>query len=144
MTKLNKDIKDDIKILSKLMEINNLSELSISDGKFSYNLKRNSGNVKDVEYVTENNEPKEKENDTPKTDKSLKSPLVGTAYLSPEPGAKQFIEVGQVVKIGQVLLIIEAMKTMNEIVADRNGIVKKIFIKNESPVEFGEPLVLIE
>ncbi len=144
MTRLHKDIKEDIKILSKLMEINNLNELSISDGKITYNLKRNALNIKEIEHAVEINESKEKENDTPKTDKSLKSPLVGTAYLSPEPGAKQFIDVGQVVKIGQVLLIIEAMKTMNEIVADRNGTVKKIFIKNESPVEFGEPLVLIE
>ena len=79
-----------------------------------------------------------------KSETSLKSPLVGTAYLSPEPGSKQFIEIGQNVKIGQVLLIIEAMKTMNEIVADRNGTVKKIYVKNETPVEFGEPLVLIE
>ena len=77
-------------------------------------------------------------------DSALKSPLVGTAYLCPEPGSKAFIEIGQSVKIGQVLLIIEAMKTMNEITADRNGIVKKIFIENETPVEFGEPLVLIE
>ena len=144
MTRLHKDIKEDIKILSKLMEINNLNELSISDGKITYNLKKNSINSKEIEHTVENSELKEKENDNPKTDKSLKSPLVGTAYLSPEPGAKQFIDVGQVVKIGQVLLIIEAMKTMNEIVADRNGTVKKIFIKNESPVEFGEPLVLIE
>ena len=75
---------------------------------------------------------------------ALKSPIVGTAYLSPEPSAKKFIEEGQSVKIGQVLLIIEAMKTMNEITADKNGKVKKIFVKNESPVEFGEPLVLIE
>ena len=74
----------------------------------------------------------------------MKSPLVGTAYLSPEPGAKSFIEIGQNVKIGQVLLIIEAMKTMNEIKADKDGIIKKIFIKNETPVEFGEPLILIE
>ena len=144
MTRLHKDIKEDIKILSKLMEINNLNELSISDGKITYNLKKNSINSKEIEHTVENSELKEKENDNPKTDKSLKSPLVGTAYLSPEPGAKQFIDVGQVVKIGQVLLIIEAMKTMNEIVADRNGTVKRIFIKNESPVEFGEPLVLIE
>ena len=57
-----------------------------------------------------------------KKDASLKSPLVGTAYLCPEPGSKAFIEVGQTVKIGQVILIIEAMKTMNEITADRNGI----------------------
>ena len=78
------------------------------------------------------------------TENALKSPIVGTAYLSPEPSAKKFIEEGQNVKIGQVLLIIEAMKTMNEITADKNGKVKKIFVKNESPVEFGEPLVLIE
>ena len=77
-------------------------------------------------------------------EKALKSPLVGTAYLSPDPGAKKFVEVGQNVKIGQVLLIIEAMKTMNEITADKNGVIKKIFVKNESPVEFGEPLFLID
>ena len=59
-------------------------------------------------------------------------------------GAKKFVELGQNVKIGQVLLIIEAMKTMNEITADKNGIVKKIFVSNEAPVEFGEPLILIE
>ena len=146
MTKLHKEIKEDIKTLSKLMEINNLSELTVSYKELTYNLKRNLSNIRQIEHIVENNDLKEKdkESDAPKTDKSLKSPLVGTAYLSPEPGAKQFIEVGQVVKIGQVLLIIEAMKTMNEIVADRNGKVKKIFIKNESPVEFGEPLVLIE
>ena len=85
-----------------------------------------------------------KKDNTDVKDSSLKSPLVGTAYLCPEPGSKAFIEVGQTVKIGQVILIIEAMKTMNEITADRNGVVKKIFVKNETPVEFGEPLVLIE
>ena len=86
-----------------------------------------------------------RDRDKPDTkDSSLKSPLVGTAYLCTEPGSKAFIEVGQTVKIGQVILIIEAMKTMNEITADRNGVVKKIFVKNETPVEFGEPLVLIE
>ena len=72
----------------------------------------------------------------------MKSPLVGTAYLSPDPGAKKFVELGQNVKIGQVLLIIEAMKTMNEITADKNGIVKKIFVKNEAPVEFGDAFIL--
>ena len=74
----------------------------------------------------------------------IKSPIIGTAYLSPEPGAKKFVEVGQNVKIGQILLIIEAMKTMNEITADKDGKIKKIFVKNGTPVEFGEPLILIE
>ncbi len=144
MKKIDKNIIDDISLISKLMEKNNLSELEISDGKFSYKLKKNfleneKTHIKQDVSENINIESKEK-----KPEASLKSPLVGTAFLSPEPGSKQFIEIGQSVKIGQVLLIIEAMKTMNEIVADRNGIVKKIFIKNEAPVEFGEPLVLIE
>ncbi len=144
MKKIDKKIIDDIGLISKLMEKNKLAELEISDGKFSYKLKKNflESEKNDVKRELSENiniESKEK-----KPEASLKSPLVGTAYLSPEPGSKQFIEVGQNVKIGQVLLIIEAMKTMNEIVADRNGTVKKIFIKNEAPVEFGEPLVLIE
>ena len=126
------------------MEKNNLSELEITDGKYSYKLKKN---YDESSQFISNKKSETKDNKqikVEKTENSLKSPLVGTAYLSPEPGSKQFIEVGQNVKIGQVLLIIEAMKTMNEIVADRNGVVKKIFIKNEAPVEFGEPLVLIE
>ena len=79
-----------------------------------------------------------------KSENSVKAPLVGTVYLSPEPGAKTFVEVGRSVKVGQVLLIIEAMKTMNEITAHKSGEVKKIFVENQSPVEFGEPLILIE
>ncbi len=144
MKKLDKKITEDIDFLSKLMEKNNLSELDISDGKFSYKLKKNTNELKKVSTVKKIDEKIPKDLDQTKPETSLKSPLVGTAYLSPEPGSKQFIEIGQNVKIGQVLLIIEAMKTMNEIVADRNGTVKKIYVKNEAPVEFGEPLVLIE
>ena len=74
----------------------------------------------------------------------IKSPMVGTVYLSPSPEEPTFIQVGKKLKKGDTILIIEAMKTMNEIVADRNGTVKKIYVQNETPVEFGEPLVLIE
>ncbi len=144
MTKIDKKIIDDVGLISKLMEKNNLSELEISNGKFSYKLKKNLNEIKKPLISGKDVVNSNKEKIAEKPEASLKSPLVGTAYLSPEPGSKQFIEVGQSVKIGQVLLIIEAMKTMNEIVADRDGTVKKIFIKNEAPVEFGEPLVLIE
>jgi acetyl-CoA carboxylase biotin carboxyl carrier protein len=72
------------------------------------------------------------------------SPMVGTAYLSPEPGAKPFIEVGTKVSVGQTLLIIEAMKTMNQIPSPRAGTVTQILIEDGQPVEFGEPLVIIE
>ncbi|MAI30026.1 MAG: acetyl-CoA carboxylase biotin carboxyl carrier protein subunit [Pelagibacteraceae bacterium TMED124] len=145
MNRINKKILEDIDILSKAMEKNNLFEIKFSDESVSYELKKyprhNVNNHSDLNTI-ENKPIIEKEVNL--TENALKSPMVGTAYLSPEPSAKKFIEEGQNVKIGQVLLIIEAMKTMNEITADKNGKVKKIFVKNESPVEFGEPLVLIE
>jgi acetyl-CoA carboxylase biotin carboxyl carrier protein len=74
----------------------------------------------------------------------VKSPMVGTAYRAPEPGAAAFIDIGTRVTQGQTLLIIEAMKTMNHIPAPRSGVVKEILIENGQPVEFGEPLVIIE
>lgn len=72
---------------------------------------------------------------------SVNSPMVGTVFLTPEPGASAFIEIGQAVREGDTLLIIEAMKTMNQITAPRTGVVDKIFFENESSVEFGVPLV---
>jgi acetyl-CoA carboxylase biotin carboxyl carrier protein len=72
------------------------------------------------------------------------SPMVGTAYGSPEPGAKPFIEIGSKVKAGDTLLIVEAMKTMNQIPAPRAGTVIQILFEDGQPVEFGEPLVIIE
>ncbi|MCC8984057.1 acetyl-CoA carboxylase biotin carboxyl carrier protein [Bradyrhizobium acaciae] len=75
---------------------------------------------------------------------AVPSPMVGTAYWSPEPGAKPFIEVGTKVSAGQTLLIIEAMKTMNQIPSPRAGTVTQILVEDGQPVEFGEPLVIIE
>jgi len=72
------------------------------------------------------------------------SPMVGTAYGAPEPGAKPFIEIGSKVKVGDTLLIVEAMKTMNQIPAPRGGTVIQILFEDGQPVEFGEPLVIIE
>src|SRR6202167_151893 len=72
------------------------------------------------------------------------SPMVGTAYWASEPGAKPFIEVGSKVSVGQTLLIIEAMKTMNQIPSTRAGTVTQILVEDAQPVEFGEPLVIIE
>lgn len=74
----------------------------------------------------------------------VKSPMVGTAYRSPEPGSAPFVEIGTRVVQGQTLMIIEAMKTMNHIPAPKAGTVKEILIENGQPVEFGEPLVIIE
>jgi len=84
---------------------------------------------------------------TPAVDLSrnaVPSPMVGTAYASPSPDSKPFIEVGQAVREGQTLLIIEAMKTMNQIPSPRSGTVTAILFKDSQPVEYGEPLVVIE
>jgi len=79
-------------------------------------------------------------------DSSLKvtSPIVGTAYLAPEPGAKKFIEEGQKIKKGQTVMIIEAMKTMNHVPSTQDGIVSKILVKDGDPVEFGQPLISLK
>jgi len=73
----------------------------------------------------------------------VKSPMVGTFYRSPSPGAKPFVEVGQTVSAGDTLCIIEAMKLMNEIEADQGGVIKAILVENGQPVEYGEPLFII-
>ena len=75
---------------------------------------------------------------------AVTAPMVGTAYLSPAPGARPFVEVGASVKEGQTILIIEAMKTMNQIPAPRSGKVTEILVEDASPVEYGEPLIVIE
>ena len=144
MKKLDKVI---IKEIASLMDELNLVELAYSDGKNDYKLRKYEkanklGNISYEDSSQIINEEKTLTDDT--IDKSVKAPLVGTVYLSPEPGAKPFVELDQNVKVGQVLLIIEAMKTMNEITAHKNGKIKKIFVKNSEPIEFGEPLILIE
>ena len=74
---------------------------------------------------------------------SVRSPMVGTAYLSPEPGAAAFVSVGDAVKAGDTLLIVEAMKVMNPITAPRGGVVKQVLVESGQPVEFDQPLVLL-
>ena len=74
----------------------------------------------------------------------VKSPIIGTAYLAPEPGAKKFVEVGDKIKKGQTVMIVEAMKTMNHVPSTADGVVKKILIEDGQPVEFGQTLVLLK
>ena len=74
----------------------------------------------------------------------IKSPMVGTIYLQPEPDSDPFVKIGDKVTKGQTLLIVEAMKTMNDIVAEKDGTVKEIIVKNEQPVQFDDPLIIVE
>ena len=80
----------------------------------------------------------------PDLSNALTSPMVGTAYLSPEPGTDPFVKVGDAVSEGQTVMIIEAMKTMNQIPSPRNGTVRQILVDNAEPVEFGHPMMIIE
>jgi acetyl-CoA carboxylase biotin carboxyl carrier protein len=74
----------------------------------------------------------------------VKSPIIGTAYLSPEPGSKKFVEIGDKIKKGQTIMIVEAMKTMNHVPSTSDGVVKKILVNDGQPVEFGQTLVLLK
>ena len=138
-----------IKDLAKLLDELNLTEISYSDKEFSASVSK-AINVNALSQSTISSSSKESsasddsninyQNDP----KAIKSPMVGTVYLQPEPGANKFINVGDDVKSGQTLLIIEAMKTMNPIESSLQGKVTKILVENEQAVEFGQPLVLIE
>jgi acetyl-CoA carboxylase biotin carboxyl carrier protein len=94
--------------------------------------------------VSAQGEPAAEESDPGKHPGCVRSPMVGTAYLGPEPGAPPFVGVGSRVVQGQTILIIEAMKTMNHIPAPKAGVVTRILVGNRQPVEFGEPLAIIE
>jgi acetyl-CoA carboxylase biotin carboxyl carrier protein len=74
----------------------------------------------------------------------IKSPIIGTAYLAPEPGAKKFVKVGDKIKKGQTVMIVEAMKTMNHVPSSSDGVVKKILVNDGQPVEFGQPLIVLK
>ena len=76
--------------------------------------------------------------------KVVKSPIIGTAYLAPEPGAKQFVEIGKKIKKGDTVMIVEAMKTMNHVPSTIDGVVKKISVEDGQPVEFGQVLIVLE
>jgi len=92
--------------------------------------------------IIDSNETIEEETDDPKT--VIKSPIVGTAYLSPEPGAKPFVSIGKKIKKDETLLIVEAMKTMNRVPSTKDGVVKKICVEDGQPVEFGQTIIVLE
>ena len=115
----------DKKIIRKLIEV-------LEDLKKSLN-----GNE-----IINNDEPIEERIDDPKA--VIKSPIVGTAYLSPEPGAKPFVSVGRTIKKGETLLIVEAMKTMNHVPSTADGVVKKVCVEDGQPVEFGQTIIVLE
>ena len=135
-------MKIDKKIIEELvgyLKEFNLSEIEYAEGTTKVKVSRTINNPSVIS--TELNKKKTiiESNGT-----NITSPIVGTAYLASEPGMKKFVEVGQKVKKGQTIMIVEAMKTMNHVPSTENGTISKIFVKDGEPVEFGQPLISVK
>ena len=147
-----------LKKLIDLVEESGISELELTEGEESVRISRQGQAVQQPQQYTIPQQPATSiQNDIPnptanvikedkveETSDALTSPMVGTFYRSSSPEADPYVEVGSTVKKGDTLCIVEAMKLLNEIEADRDGTIKKILVENAQPVEFGEPLFIIE
>ena len=135
-------MKIDKKIIEELvgyLKEFNLSEIEYAEGTTKVKVSRAMNSSSIVSAEVNKNKSIVENNGT-----NVTSPIVGTAYLAPEPGSKKFVEVGQKVKKGQTIMIVEAMKTMNHVPSTENGTVSKIFVKDGEPVEFGQPLISVK
>jgi len=139
-----------IRELAEMLSVNDLSEIEVEDGDRKIKVKR--GSAPAMAYApapapaaaAAGAAPAAAEAPAAAPADAVKSPMVGTAFLSPEPGAKPFVSAGQAVKAGDTLLIIEAMKVMNPILAPKAGKIAQVLIGDAQPVEFDQPLVVIE
>ena len=134
--KINKKIIEEL--VGYLKEFN-LSEIEYSEDTTKVKVSRSINNPGII-----STEMGKKKSIIKDTGAHITSPIVGTAYLAPEHDAKKFVEVGQKIKKGQTIMIVEAMKTMNHIPSTQDGVVSKILIKDGEPVEFGQPLISVK
>ena len=137
--KINKKL---IKELVSCLEENKLSELEYSEKDIKIKVSRNSINDNSKIQVVQNTKEIKEEKINSGTE--IKSPIIGTAYLAPEPGGKKFVEIGKKIKKGDTVMIVEAMKTMNHVPSSKDGVVKEIVVDDGQPVEFGQTLVILE
>ena len=148
MTKIDKTDLENIKLIVKESKINSVAKIKIKKNDYEIEITSNdfTGNNVSVQKLEKNTEVKEVENtnEVVNEDNIVKSPMVGVAYLSADPNSQPYVKVGQHVKAGDTLLLIEAMKTFNEIKAPRSGIIKKIVTWNSQPVEYGDTLIIFE
>ena len=148
MTKIDKTDIENIKLIKKEGNLKNISKIKIKKNNYeieitSDNFSLNKSTSQIIENVPEkvNNQ---KNSEVVKEEDIVKSPMVGVAYLSADPNSPPYVKIGQHVKAGDTLLLIEAMKTFNEIKAPRSGIIKKIVVLNSQPIEFGDTLIIFE
>ena len=123
----------------------NLTELEYQEGQTKIKVSKASKGIEQIKsaaMVSPNKAVLNKSDDSDGI--RVKSPIIGTAYLSPEPGAKKFVEVGDKIKKGQTVMIVEAMKTMNHVPSTADGIIKEVCIEDGQPVEFGQTIIILE
>ena len=136
--KINKKL---IEELANCLEENNLTELEYSEKEIKIKVARNS--LKE-NHKSQFAEETKKNNEYKIDGTEIKSPIIGTAYLAPEPGGKKFVELGKKIKKGDTVMIVEAMKTMNHVPSTKDGVIKKISVEDGQPVEYGQTLVILE
>ena len=133
-----------IKELSDCLDEFNLTELEYTEKDKKIKVSKNKIAINNT-APSNNNKPTIKEtSDKVLSDKEITSPIIGTAYHAPEPGAKKFVEVGKKIKKGDTVMIVEAMKTMNHVPSSADGVVKEICVEDGQPVEFGQTIIILE
>ena len=137
-----------IKELSDYLDEFNLTELEYTEKDTKIKVSKNNVSINNQTLPITNNNSSAKNNDkSPANIKSgteITSPIIGTAYHAPEPGAKKFVEIGKKIKKGDTIMIIEAMKTMNHVPSTADGVVKEICVEDGQPVEFGQTIIILE
>jgi len=136
--KLIKELVDNLKEFE-------LTELEYQDGQTKIKVSKASRGIEQIKTSATISPNKSVLQSSDESDGiRIKSPIIGTAYLAPEPGAKKFVEIGDKIKKGQTIMIVEAMKTMNHVPSTADGEIKKILIEDGQPVEFGQTLILLK
>ena len=149
MTKIDKTDIDNIKVILNEVKIDNVSKFRIKKGEYEIEISSEqllkSIDTKEIKSqpISKSSEDKVKV-ETINEENIVKSPMVGVAYLSADPNSPPYVKIGQHVKAGDILLLIEAMKTFNEIKAPKSGVIKKIVALNSQPEEFGDHLIIFE
>jgi len=143
--KIDKSI---IKELSDYLEEFNLTEIEITEKDTKIKVSKNNVSISNQPtltsaYINARNENVSEKNNI-KSGTEITSPIIGTAYHAPEPGAKKFVEVGKKIKKGDTIMIVEAMKTMNHVPSTADGVVKEICVEDGHPVEFGQTIIILE
>ena len=139
--KINKNI---IKELNDYLEEFNLTEIEYTEKDIKVKVSK-SKHLKNIEIPEPKNEVRPiTENVAIDNSKKITSPIIGTAYLAPEPGGKKFVEVGKKIKKGDTIMKVEAMKTMNHVPSSSDGVVKEVSVEDGQPVEFGQKLIILE